>query len=208
MASQLSIYQEALEHLGERPLASLTEDREPRRALDQAWDRTVLYCLEKGFWNFALRSVELEAEAAVDPAFGYAYCFAKPTDWIRTFTVSAGDTFHPIDDYLDENGYWNADSDPLYVRYVSSDTDFGLNYSAWPGSFSAYVAAALARRVCKRLTNSTDTYEILFKLESRHLADAQSKDAVNQGPQRMPAGSWTTSRSSGHDYSRWNRRFR
>jgi hypothetical protein len=49
---------------------------------------------------------------------------------------------------------------------------------------------------------------VMFKLESRHKLDAQSKDAVNQGPQRMPSGTWVTGRSGGWDDQRWNRRFR
>jgi hypothetical protein len=37
--SQLFIYNEALGHLGERRLANLSENREPRRVLDSYWPR-------------------------------------------------------------------------------------------------------------------------------------------------------------------------
>jgi hypothetical protein len=210
MATKLGLYQEALELLGERPLASLTEEREPRRALDGAYDRTVAGCLEAGFWNFALRSVELEAEAAITPAFQFNYAFQKPTDWVRTFIVSPHDEFTFVQDYpfLDENGYWHSDDDPLYVRYVSNDTDFGIALGNWPQSFTTYVATSLARRIVKRISNSQTDLETLFKLESRAKAEAQSKDAMNEGPKSMPAGSWVMSRLGGASGSRWNDRFR
>jgi hypothetical protein len=37
-ASKLKLYNDALGILGERRLASLTENREPRRVLDEVWD--------------------------------------------------------------------------------------------------------------------------------------------------------------------------
>lgn len=210
MASQLGIYNEAMEHLGERPLASLAEEREPRRALDGAWERTVEFCLEAGYWNFALRSVEVEAEAGIEPAFGFAYAFVKPTDWVRTFVVSPVDTFTFVENFpfIDENHYWLCDTDPLYVRYVSDGDDYGWNETKWPNTFAAYVALALARRICRRVTNSSDMYETLFKLESRAKIEAMSKDAQNEGPQRPPYGSWVRSRGSMVNASGWNEKFR
>lgn len=208
MATQLAVYQEALEHLGERPLASLSEDREPRRALDAAWDTTLTYCLEQGFWNWAMRSVEIEPEPAIEPAFGYQAAFSKPTDWLRTYVVSANDTFDPpLPDFIDENGYWMADTDLLYVRYVSNSTDFGLNLTLWPTTFSTYVALRLARRIARRITNSSEMLGDLVKLEARAKIDAMSKDAMNEGTRKPPPGTWVTSRGRGTTNSRWNGRF-
>jgi len=208
MATQLAVYQEALEHLGERPLASLSEDREPRRALDSAWDTTLTYCLEQGFWNWALRSVEIEPEPAIDPAFGYQSAFLKPTDWLRTYVVSVNEYFEPaLTEFIDENGYWMTDTDILYARYVSSGADFGLNLSLWPETFSTYVALRLARRICVRITNSSEKFGDLVKLEARAKVDAMSKDAMNEGTRKPPPGTWVMSRGSRLTTSRWNGRF-
>ena len=46
MTDKLTVYNETLGLLGERKLASLTEQREPRRVLDGFWDQTVAYCLD------------------------------------------------------------------------------------------------------------------------------------------------------------------
>ena len=145
MATQLAVYQEALEHLGERPLASLSEDREPRRALDAAWDTTLTYCLEQGFWNWAMRSVEIEPEPAIEPAFGYQAAFSKPTDWLRTYVVSANDTFDPpLPDFIDENGYWMAHLQSALTE--GTDPASILAVEQMVGAMSAADVQAAARR--------------------------------------------------------------
>jgi hypothetical protein len=77
MASKLSIYNGALLALGERKLSSLTEARGSRRRLDSVWDDGgVKSCLQAGFWNFAMQSIELTYSPSITPAFGYRYAFA------------------------------------------------------------------------------------------------------------------------------------
>lgn len=209
MASKLAVYQEALEHLGERRLSDLTEAREPRYLLDDAWDGSIQHCLEQGFWNWAMRSVQVVPENATTTAFGYARTYIKPTDWVRTYVVSEDERFElPTEDFIDENGYWFSDAEALYVRYVSNDAAFGANLTQWPQSFTTFVALHLARRICRRLTNSQEMFETFWKLEKMAKADAQSKDAMNEGNRRMPLGTWVRSRGSSTTSSRWNRTFR
>src|SRR5688572_33121578 len=110
MTSKLDLYNQALLILGERRLASLSEAREPRRALDDAWDSSLRFCLEQGFWNFAMRAIEAQASASVVPTFGYAHAFTKPSDWIRSYQVSASETFDPpLLNFVDEPNTWYAD---------------------------------------------------------------------------------------------------
>ena len=73
MTDKLSIYNGALSILGERRLASLTENREPRYKLDDVWDNNfVRRLLQMGQWQFAQRTVQLPgvvvAVADVDAA--------------------------------------------------------------------------------------------------------------------------------------------
>jgi len=145
--SKLGIYNNALLHLEERKLSSLSENREPRRALDDAYDVVIGYCIEQGFWKHALRTVSIEASSSIDPAFGYQNAFVKPDDWVRTYQVSESENFEPqLLRFNDEGAYWYADSDPLYFRYVSNDPSWGYDLSRWPASFAEYVALRLAVR--------------------------------------------------------------
>jgi hypothetical protein len=195
MATKLGIYNEALRLIGERSLSSVSENREPRRVLDEVYDQALDYCLEQGYFNFAMRSAELSASLTVEPAFGYTYAFEKPSDWIRTAALSAGDTFAtPLREYNDETGYFLAHVDPLYVRYVSNDGDYGLDLTRWPETFTKYVATHIAAEICERLTQNASKHEELRRLEKRRLVDARSKDAMNDPVGRLPTGSWVNSR--------------
>lgn len=194
MATKLGIFNTALGHLGERKISSLSEAREPRRVLDDFYDGTVAYALERGFWNWAMRSISLLSSDSYDPPFGQQYAFEKPTDWVRTYTIAANENLTPpLLDVIDEGGLWYANSDPLYIKYVSNDTTWGMDLSLWSQSFADYVAARLANRACKRITGNAPS-EDLLREEKRSLAIAKSRDAMDEPPGFPPTGTWATSR--------------
>lgn len=203
MATKLGVYNDALELIGERALSSLTENREPRRVLDGRYDSALNYCLEAGFWNFAMRSVEIAADDAVTPAFGYVYAFEKPDDWLRTAALSDSETFAtPLRYYVDEGSYWYSDVTPMYVRYVSNGATYGLDLTRWPETFTRYVVTHLAAEICERLTQNSSKLDELRRLEKRRLADAKAKDAINDPVGRVPTGSWVLSRGAHRRHDR------
>ena len=196
--SQLALYNEALRLIGERRLASISENREPRRVLDDVWnDGAVDYCLEQGQWNFAMRAVEITKSATV-PAFGYTNAFDKPNDFIRTAGAAEDEYFNiPLTRMLEEVGFWFADLDPIYIRYISNANSYGNDLTRWPKTFSKYVAAFLASEVVFTLTQSTDKQKYILGILHQRLKDALSKDAMNDPTQFMPQGGWTVSRRGG-----------
>ena len=203
MASKLEIYNMALGHLGERKISSLSEAREPRRVLDDFYDAVVAGCLEEGFWNWAMRTVEHASSDSYEPSFGLTYAFEKPTDWVRTYLISTSERMDPpLLEYVDEGGLWYADNDPLYIKYVSNGTSYGLDLSLWSQRFADYVAANLAVKACKRVTGSLD--ENLFKIEDKARRKAKSKDAMDEPPGFAPTGTWVRSRGASADRRRWN----
>ena len=130
--TRLKLYNEALiTFLGERALGSLAENREPRRVLDAVWDNGAIdYCLEQGLWNFATRAQQITYSPSVEPPFGYRYAFTKPDDYVRTAAVCSDERFNcPLTQYADEGGFWFADLDTLYVKYVSDDDQYGYDLS-------------------------------------------------------------------------------
>lgn len=204
--SKLSLFNNALLHLEERKLSSLSENREPRRALDDAYDVVIAYCIEQGFWKHALRTVSIESSSSIDPAFGYASAFAKPDDWVRTYQLSQNESFEPqLLRFNDEAGYWFADGDILYARYVSNDPQWGYDLSRWPASFAEYVSLRLAVRTCKRITGNDTALDKLEPREKKALGVARANDAMNGAPVFPPVGTWAASRSRGwSNRSRWN----
>lgn len=198
-AVRLGFYNEALRLLGERPLASLTEAREPRRILDAVWDAGAIdYVLEQGQWQFAMRTIQITFSPSVEPPFGYRYAFDKPDDLIRTVAVCTDEFFlQPNLHHTDEAGFWFADDESLFVKYVSNHVNYGYDLSRWPQTFQKYVAAYFALEACVALNKSDSTEQkIQQKLEKRH-KDAMAKDAMSEPTKMLPMGSWVSARFGG-----------
>jgi hypothetical protein len=196
MASKLSLFNGALRELGERKLASLAENREPRRVLDSIWDADAAETvLAAGQWNFASNSIELTYSPSITPAFGYRYAFDHPENHVRTVAVCEDEYFKvPLLHYKDEGSYWYADIDTIYVCYVDGGTSFGLDYAKWPPNFTRYVEAWLAARACMSITKSQSQRDSLETLAEVWLAKAKSTDAMEEATRFMPQGSWTRAR--------------
>lgn len=197
MATQLTLYNAALtEHLGERKLASLSEDREPRRVLDDIWDGGARkFCLEQGAWKFALRVTKLSYTPSVTPAFGYAYAFTKPTDFVKITKMCSDEFFQaPLLNYTEESGFWFSDLQEIYLTYVSVDAAYGYDMSLWPETFTKYVAAYLAFSACNRLKQSDAAKDKIEKAMNKLLTNARSKDAIQGPTQFLPTGRWVSAR--------------
>lgn len=197
MADQLSLYNGALLLAGERFLASLSEEREPRRLLDRVWSSNVIRtCLEEGQWNFAMRTQQLDYDPSITPTFGYARAFAKPDDWVLTSAMSADEWFRvPLTRCVDEANYWYSDVDTIYVRFVSDDAQYGGAIADWPESFREFVEAHMASKIIGKLANDGDEVKRILKLRNDLLEKAKSKSAM-ASPTSFPAqGSWSRSRN-------------
>lgn len=192
--TQIVLYNKAMRHIGERKLASLSEEREARRYLDDEYIDTLLMCLRAGQWNFAMRAIQIDNTGAIAPAFGFESAFEKPCDWIRTACISTSESFDPVlRQYQDQEGYWLANSSTLYVRYVSKD--IGLNLAAWPIDYAEYVGVALASRIVFRVTQNVELTERMEAKEQKYFRRAAANDAMDQAPAPWPIGTWTASRN-------------
>lgn len=197
--TKLLLYNRAIIMLGERQLSSIDENREPKRVLDMVWDTGARdFVLEQGLWNFAMRTAMIEYSPSVAPSFGYPRAFDKPDDWVRTAAVCSDEFFRqPLNRYSDEAGYWFADIDEIYVKFVSNDDGYGNNLSLWPQSFAQYVAAYLAQETARRLTHHEGKVAKLEDAAKGLLKEARSKDAMNDPTAFPPEGSWTRARRGG-----------
>lgn len=195
MATQLSLYNDALIALGEREIGSLSENSPARRALDAVWDTASKYCLEQGYWNFATRTAKLTKEAGFVASFGYRNQFIKPSDFVRLAGMCSDAYFtSPLNQYVDEAGSWYADLDTIYVSYISNDSNYGNNLARWPESFTTFVSLYLADTASKRITGEANALAEKVKMA---LVSSKSKDAMNGPTKFLPQGNWTRSRQGG-----------
>lgn len=196
MTDKLTLYNKALsEILGQRKLASLTEDTEARYKLDERWVDATRYCLGQGQWNFATRSVRLDYSPSLEPSFGYRYAFRQPDDFVMISAVSGDQYFHtPLLEYRDEGGWWYADLQTIYVSYVSDDPAYGGNPSIWPATFCRYVEAYLAYGLAYSLLKDKNEEVRVGNMMAKYSIDARSKDAQANPTKMLPQGSWVRSR--------------
>lgn len=198
MASKLSLYNGANLILGERKLATTSENRPSRRRLDSVWDDGgVKFCLEQGLWNFAMNTISLTYSPSVTPPDGFPYRFAfdKPGDWCRTAQVADDGQFcNKHFDFADEASYWFANPDTIWIRYVSNLPTFGGDLSLWPEKFTQYVQHYFAWKIAKATTNSNTDKDLIEKDMKRLLNAARSVDAMNESPKFLPAGTWSRAR--------------
>lgn len=196
MASQLQIYNDALLMCGERFLGSLTENREPRRLLDNVWSGGgVKFCLEQGQWIFAMAGCRIDYDPSISPTFGYNCAFQKPDDWLLTSAVCSDEFFNqPLTRYTDEGGFWYTDLQTIYVKYVSILPNYGMNLGAWPESFNKYVVSYFASRIIRRISQSEVEEQRIIQMTAQLLKEAKSASAM-AGPTKFPPpGNWSRSR--------------
>lgn len=204
--TRLQLYNDALLMCGERAVASLTVNEEARRLLDQVWTNNgVNGCLEEAQWMFAMRTVRVDYDPGIEPDFGYAHAFDKPTDWILTSALCSDDFFQqPLLRYTDESSYWFSDLETIYVRYVSNDSSYGGDMSKWPRSFCEFVAAHFASKIIMKVSNDKDRIEMFLRpdapikgVRGQALMHAKSRCAMGGPTQFSARGNWSQSRIRG-----------
>jgi len=205
--SKLALYNQSLLELKQRKLAALTDSNVSRRTLDDYYDTTVAYMLAEGMWNFAIASEAIEASTDVEPEFGFTYAIEKPENYVRLVAIAANGDFWPtLNRYHEEGSYWHCDVSPLYVRYVSNATTYGMDLSLWTPSFERAVALELAVRIAPHITGiGDDKMNMLERRAKRALHNARTKDAIDQAAVRPPPGRLVNSRLNGNRMGRVNR---
>lgn len=187
MATQIGLYNGALNLIGDARLSSLSQARVSRHALDDAYSDVLAECLEDAIWAFALRTVSASSTTLPTPDHGYAYAYTVPSDKVRTYLFfTNAETTDPLTDVIELNGVYLAKVTPLYVRYTSDDAAYGGLLSAWPYAYERYVTAALASEVCYQLTRSQERCDKVDAYMASMLLAARSSDALLSQPGAPP----------------------
>lgn len=208
MTDKLSLYNDALRMVGEPKLSTTTDNRPERYALDSIWDEDpILEVLEESQWTFATRSMEWNYDASVDPAFGYQYGFTKPDDYIRTVAICYDESYlSPITKFEDENNYWYAETETIYIKYTSKDSAYGKDYSLWTRAFKNAVAARMAHGLAIHLAKSQSMQENMERQYEKTLKKAISMDGMNKPTRFLPPGNWTQARLGNSRYKSFSSR--
>lgn len=210
-ASKLKVYNGALRECQERRLASLSESREARHLLDDAWGegqgfvRRVLAAAE---WRFARRTITMTADTGIEPDFGYSLAYLQQDDCVRTCKLCSDERQEsPLLDYHKEAEVLYTDCEPIYWTYVSDDDEYGGDYAKWTPAFIDWAQLELAGMIVGRLTGSKVDRDVLLKLTEKRFRVAKNQDAFEDPTQFPPLGRFARARLGGST-GRWDRGFR
>lgn len=182
MPTKLQIWNEALRFIGETPLATLTDDVEPRYVLADVYDRAVTAVLREADWRFALVTETRTNNAALAALPGFTYKFSKPASWLRThalFVQSPDSRECPFDARETATGFYANVGSSIIIRYVSSDA---ATESGWTEHFAKALSAYIAHLIAERITGNADTAAAMLELYGRNFQAAASRDAVPPNP--------------------------
>lgn len=195
MTTKIKLFNKALAHLSTIRLNTLVENRPERIALDDVYDDVLQSCLEAGLWKFAKRTVMLDADTGVEPEFGPQYAFSRPTDFVRMMGFASDERLTAeLQEWIDENEVWYADTTPLYLQYVSNGATYGLDLAKYPEYYANWVGVRLALVSALPITKDRGTRNDLLTLDTRYLATAKKLGAVDEPIKRKPMGRLVSAR--------------
>lgn len=195
MASEVSICNRALSHLGGEVITSLSEDILSARLCNTFYADLRDELLELHPWNFARKRAEL-AQLSTAPTFGFTYAYQLPSDFINLYRIwdSTTTARDPADvPYeLEDNKLlfdWSS-CKVIYIRRVTDVTKFSQ-------AFISTLAARIAAQIAWKLTGNRQKEQFAWSLYASMLAQARGVNAQQQYPEAFDASSWTDARQIG-----------
>lgn len=194
MASVVDICNRALQRLGANRIADLSDDSRAARSCNVAYEPVRDALLRRHPWNFALGRAQLAASTTA-PAFGPAYQYPLPSDFIRLLpdindTVGTGGT-NGQDDWVIEGGAILTDeSGPLNIRYIRKITD----PNAMDPLFREALSKQMAMEMCEDITQSNQKVQLIKDELKDILAEARRNNAFEQNSSDTPEDTWITAR--------------
>lgn len=199
MASQLSIWNRALQKMGSEQLVDLDENNKRSRALERAWEPVRDALLEQYPWTFAKKLVNLTKDGTYNPEWKYSFQYILPADALAVLEADIEDSYEVV------QPRYSATDPATMPSKVAIATDFDgtlpVKYTArvtnteiYSPLFNELLATALALETCEEITQSNAKKESLkddYKMLNRQAKSVHTKQRTPEQPQD---GSWWASR--------------
>jgi len=178
-ATEIGVWNMALDHLTEHPLTTTSDDNAYARWLTRNVPNLRDAFLRRYTWNFSIQYNELTVDATA-PAFRWNYRYECPTDWLRVLPPTNNGTRgdKPIEHEV-LGGYILCDvPNTLYVRTIQRVTD----YAEWDPLAVDLFSLTLAMRMTMRFVAKA-TYRDRLQAEMKEVSRlAFSIDAMEGTP--------------------------
>lgn len=191
--SNVKIANRALQHVGEKQIASLTENSRQARAVNTCFHALRKRLLRRYPWSFAISRASVAASAS-QTDWGELYRYAKPNDFLCLIRNKEIDYIDSRHDWTIEGQYIvTADSSPLQFRYVADVTDPTL----FDPIFDEALAVLVAYNIVEQLTQSNTKKEALANDMVEVVKEAQRVNAIEKGSQDSVEDDWITAITNG-----------
>lgn len=184
---KLSLYNNALQEIGERKLSSTSDDTEARYKLDTAWDLgAVEFCLDlvKPHWATSVKKLNTPTTSA-EHDLGSVH--ALPANYVALVGLfSDAKLDQRVHRYLIEDRTIACEFATVYLRYVKNDP--ASSFTNWTPNFARVVAAYLAREIVGSVAPAktdfitnwfTEAVETAITLEGFKEPDVRSSRSTN-----------------------------
>lgn len=189
MASQVQIVNQALTKLGAARITSMDDGTNSARVMSAIYDIKRDAELAANPWTFAIKRASLPASTST-PAFGWAYAYPLPSDFLSLVQVGEDFTFYESDTgalfEVEGGAILTNESSPLDVRYVYRVTNPGL----YPALFVEALACRLAAEACEQITQNQSKREAAWSEYKQALRQARRTNAIEQPPRLLPETGW------------------
>lgn len=186
--TEVQLVNMALHRLGVERISSLSDNNKRAVVMNDLYPLVRDELLESGFWNFAMKRVELVKDVTA-PDFGWKASYALPSDYIRMYNISSSTSkggfgnlpeyfpvgFNTDPDFVIEGDKLLTDLSKVYCIYASRETD--------PDVFSAGFRKALylklAAEAAYSLVQDRNLSESLTNEAQLWLEEVRSRDSMN-----------------------------
>lgn len=175
--SAVSICSNALLLLGDSPISSFDEDNDRTRLVSNLWTQKRDKVLRAHPWNCAVKRVILSPDAE-SPAFGWAYQFTLPDNWLRTISVGIeGDE----DDFKIEGRKLLMNSNVCRLRYIYRNEE----PSTWDALLIDAMTQVMIAALTYPITKSTSKQQTEEEIVRDVLKTARAVDAQEETPETL-----------------------
>ena len=164
----------ALDIIGERPAASLLDQRAEVRWFVRNYTHYVQTALRQNIWNFACELWELNRDAT-DPAFRWKYRYGLPNGWLRVLppTVDGWRTGTPIAYEVKSNFVYVNEVSNLRVELIMDRQNPG----EWDPLFASLIAAWLAQGMAHAYTRKASYVQLAKQMAEDAYSVAEEVNA-------------------------------
>lgn len=147
--TKLTLWNAALDHVGEYPLTSVSQESAYARWMGRRFEHVVQAALRANVWGFSCELHTLSASVTV-PEFRWLYQYDLPNGWLRVLPLTGygerGGALIPHE--VKDNVLMTDEPAPLHVEIIMDRQD----PAAWDPLFAEYIAAQLGYGLARRFT--------------------------------------------------------